>query len=72
MNKCKTCEYQFYCMGFRYKNKRKSYMKRIKRKPNSTGDIVIWVRECTKFTPYRPKPGAIFRTFKKSYKDWYL
>lgn len=65
MNKCKNCKHHFYCMSFRYKNQMQDYMEEIYRKPNSTGDIVIWVKKCSKYEPYRPNMDFKFYFYKR-------
>lgn len=34
-------------------------MKKVNRKPNSDGDLVIYVEECTRYVKFKPFKGSI-------------
>lgn len=49
-NICHNCLYHENCMAYRYNNIRTKYMKKVHRKKNKDGNIVIYVEKCSKFT----------------------
>ena len=56
-------------MTYRYKNQMQDYMEETYLKPNSAGDIVIWVTKCSKYEPYRPNTD--FRYFFPKRIDYF-
>ena len=48
-------------MQYRYQNIQKEFMEKVNRKPNSDGDLVIYVEECKKFIKFKPFKGPIFK-----------
>lgn len=61
MNICKNCISWQYCMRYRYNNIQKEFMEKVNRKPNSDGDLVIYVEECKNFVKFKPFKGKILK-----------
>lgn len=59
MNVCKNCVFWQYCLQYRYKNIQKDYMKKVRRKPNDDGNLVIYVEECVRHVKFKPFKGSI-------------
>ena len=47
-------------MRYRYNNVQKEFMEKVNRKPNSEGNLVIYVEACTRFIKFKPFKGRIF------------
>lgn len=61
MNICRKCVRWHECMQFRYENIQKNFMEEVTRKPNSDGELVIYVQKCSKFVKFKPFKGPIFK-----------
>lgn len=60
MNICKNCVFWQSCMQYRYRNIERDYMEEIYKKPNSDGDLVIYVQKCNRYIKFKPFKGPIF------------
>lgn len=60
MNKCRNCIYWAKCLGYRYENCKKEYMKEVRIKPISDGRLVVYVVECEKYHKWKPFTGNIY------------